>query len=67
MTSGSRSAAFARIAAAAFFISADRSSAGIAAHAGSASLAAAAAASASAAVAFGAWPTTSSVAGFTTS
>ena len=67
ITSGSSSSARAEMACAARAMSAARSAGGVADHPGKASRAAAAAASASATVALGAWPTTSSVAGFTTS
>ena len=67
MTSGSSSEDLARMAAAASRIRAPRSSADHAAQPGWASLAAAAAARASSALAFGARPTSSSVAGFTIS
>ena len=67
MTRGTSSSFLARMAVAAALSRARRSSAGVAAHAGKAARAAAAAASASATEAFGAWPTTSSVAGLTTS
>ena len=63
MTRGTSSSPLARMAAAAFFRRASRSSTGVAAQAGKASLAAAAAASASSTEALGAWPTTCSVAG----
>ena len=63
ITRGTNSSFLARIASAAFFSRARRSSTGVAAQAGKASRAAAAAASASATDALGAWPTTSSVAG----
>ena len=67
MTRGTSSSPLARMAAAAFLSSPNRSSAGVADQAGKASLAAAAAALASSTEPLGAWPTTCSVAGLITS